>query len=748
LAFLLAAIEIHLVVWWILDVVSYGFYLLPRLDDFAPSFLLALGAVVAGRNILLNTARGWTLIILAIAMAWRLPLRALSDVGWVQGSMLLGYAICAVYVLWPKTPVRVRVSSGPLSPDQDNWREWLLTSLSDPAVKATPDRFFLTVFYLVFYIVVFFTWQTLARASPPQLVLLLSVIGLLLIGPFIFLLKKRYMQAKAESAVQELERSGQRRPILYLRAFEHDRYANKAPLLNYVLTVSLPTAEQRVVNVLRRYGPVIAIGRPKERLPELGAARFYVDDAHWQAKVADVARVSQLVVWMTGTSPGLKWEIAHLIEKYPPQQIILWAHPWLYPGDAEEREQQWQQFRETMGSAFPRPLPDKLGSTRFIHFDAQFNPIAVTQEGGRSADQTALARLLADKGATPAPRWRARKQAAAGDRPPGARLARAAMLAAAGGIAVAGATFALHETLAPGKPVWRLLHDESRYTLTGHQNLVRSLTVTPDGKLLLSSSQDQTIKMWTLADRREVRSIPASYTTYLAVTPDGRTLVASADTFIKVLDLASGRELRSFKAHTNSIYGVVITPDGRSVVTGSSDDTIRIWDLANGRELRRISAPGYTELCLSPDGRYLVAGGIAAPIKVWDLAGGRELRTLSGHSDWIGSIVVTPDSRQVVSASADKTLKVWDLASGRELRTLSGHTERVVRVAVTPDGMRVISGGTDTSVKIWDLASGRELRSFSGHSGAITAMAVTPDGDFVITGGTDKTIKFWPLREP
>jgi hypothetical protein len=249
-------------------------------------------------------------------------------------------------------------------------------------------------------------WRSLPRNNIPPLLDLL--VSLLLIGPFISLLRKRFTQARARSAEQEIADAGSRRPVLYLRSFEHDRYTRRTPLLNYILTVPLPTLEQRVVNVLQSYGPVIAIGRPNERLPELGAARFYVDDEHWREKVADMARVSQFVLCMNGLTEGVKWELSHLIQHYPPQQLILWAHPWLYPGGAADRELQWVNFRPSLGSLFSQPLPERLGETRFIHFDSQFTAIPVVHHAiiGKGFYEKALNEFLNAKGAKPQPRRR------------------------------------------------------------------------------------------------------------------------------------------------------------------------------------------------------------------------------------------------------------------------------------------------------------------------------------------------------
>jgi hypothetical protein len=178
----------------------------------------------------------------------------------------------------------------------------------------------------------------------------------------------RYLRrVYAHTAEEELKRNDARRPIFYLRSFSLEVWDK--PTLRMLLQDDT-TAEQKLVNALKKYGPVIAIGRPGEVLPSLGAARFYVTDGQWQQKVADVANVSELVVWTTGTSEGLRWELSHLLERVPTARLILFAHPHLLGGlTAREREQEWHTFRTTLGAMLPASLPDHLGRIRFIYFD-------------------------------------------------------------------------------------------------------------------------------------------------------------------------------------------------------------------------------------------------------------------------------------------------------------------------------------------------------------------------------------------
>src|SRR5262249_20695633 len=157
--------------------------------------------------------------------------------------------------------------------------------------------------------------------------------------------------------------------------------------------------EQTMTGVIGRCGPVLAIGRPGEALPALGAARFYVTHELWQEKVADVATVSQFVVWASGTTLGLQWEITHLLPSLPPEKLILWAHPHLLDLDANEREVEWSRFVDGFGALFPRPLPRRLGDTRFFAFAPDFEPVAFAERrwSQGSAQSHALTTLLQRK---------------------------------------------------------------------------------------------------------------------------------------------------------------------------------------------------------------------------------------------------------------------------------------------------------------------------------------------------------------
>ena len=187
---------------------------------------------------------------------------------------------------------------------------------------------------------------------------------------------------------EQLLASDPRRPVVYLRSFEADReivlrpdgFWNRAAtiLFDYAVTFS---PEQEIAEVLNRLGPVTAIGKPGEPLPELGAARLYVGDADWKAKVTDMMARSRLVIIRTGSTPNLEWEMEQAMARVPRRQILF-----VSLGDAKKTAVFDQYFERRFGRVLPSdktavtPLWMKLMSTgkyvvgKIIYFDEALKP--------------------------------------------------------------------------------------------------------------------------------------------------------------------------------------------------------------------------------------------------------------------------------------------------------------------------------------------------------------------------------------
>src|SRR5436309_116764 len=119
----------------------------------------------------------------------------------------------------------------------------------------------------------------------------------------------------------------------------------------------------------------------------------------------------------------------------------------------------------------------------------------------------------------------------------------------------------------------------------------------------------------------------------------------------------------------------------------------------------RHTLQGHSEVifCIawSPDGRVLASGALDNTIRLWDGQTGQHVRTLEGHSEGIFSITWSPDGRVLASSSPDNTIRLWDGHTGQAMRTLEGHTDNIKSLSFSRDGRLLASKSHDNTVRIW-----------------------------------------------
>jgi hypothetical protein len=190
----------------------------------------------------------------------------------------------------------------------------------------------------------------------------------------------------AESAVAD----DQRAPVVFLRPFTLDKLRTVRRLSSRVRISPWeefePRFEQRLARVLRGVGPFIAVGDPAERLPQLGAARFYVGDDEWQAQVDALIARASIVVLHAGTGEGITWEVNRVVAEDRPQRLVL-----SLPLDAKRRAGTRQARYAAFRPLFPRPLPETIGHSQFVFFDHDWTPHLLGNSAPVGDDERALA---------------------------------------------------------------------------------------------------------------------------------------------------------------------------------------------------------------------------------------------------------------------------------------------------------------------------------------------------------------------
>ncbi len=262
--------------------------------------------------------------------------------------------------------------------------------------------------------------------------------------------------------------------------------------------------------------------------------------------------------------------------------------------------------------------------------------------------------------------------------------------------------------------LWDAMTGALQKTIKAHGNAIGNtrpishggaVVFSPDGKKLISGSLDGTIRLLNVDDNEKKSLVGLFQTGPL------------------------GKKRPILKGHTDQILTIALSPDGKTVASGSADKTIRLWD-TNTLKLK-FTLAGHTEdiqaLAFTPDGLTLASGCRDGSIYLWDTLTGKYSGSVIGNGLFteppllprkdddppnikargrsaVSALLFSEDGKTLVNGNRDGTIHFWDIDSSQIRTTLSGQSG-LRSVTISPDGSTLASGGSDGTVLIWKLLS-------------------------------------------
>ncbi len=302
--------------------------------------------------------------------------------------------------------------------------------------------------------------------------------------------------------------------------------------------------------------------------------------------------------------------------------------------------------------------------------------------------------------------------------------------------------------------------------LAGHTNTVNRLVAAPDGRRLISASNDHTIRVWDL-------DAPAKGDEPIVLNARTREdlLKRKASKVPPPIEakVAVQEAERVLTEHKEWVLGLGLSRDGKVLASGDDQGGVIVWDAPAGTELRRWRVKGWTwALALAPDASLLCVServplvfdsGRHTGLKLWDPQQGAVRHDLGKlfAKEMIAAAAFSPDGKLLAVARGGEidgtkgSVTLVDPAAGKKLRELTpGHLNGATDLAFAPDGATLFSAGRDTVVRAWHMPDGKLIKEFGTPRGGqfkdwIHAVAVSPDGRHLAAADMAGAVHVWSL---
>lgn len=289
------------------------------------------------------------------------------------------------------------------------------------------------------------------------------------------------------------------------------------------------------------------------------------------------------------------------------------------------------------------------------------------------------------------------------------------------------------------------LQNSQYLNLSDHQDQVTAVEFSPNGQYIASASLDKTVKIWNIQGNL-VKNITQYQAAVIALnySQDGQYLAtASADNLIKIWD-SQGNLYQSFPAREGGINALTFSPNSQLLATTSNDATVRMWDLQGNLKQTFKQDQPILSLKFSPDGSKIITSNQDHYIYIFDLKG-QIISKFNAHDNLIRNITISPNGQELATVSDDLTIKIWDL-QGNLLHNLKGHQETILTVAFSPNGETLATGSKDQTIRLWLLKKPDQSLIFKGHENNLTRVAFSPDNQIIASTASDNTLRLWDLK--
>jgi WD40 repeat protein len=304
---------------------------------------------------------------------------------------------------------------------------------------------------------------------------------------------------------------------------------------------------------------------------------------------------------------------------------------------------------------------------------------------------------------------------------------------------------------------------DTRLELVGHRDSIKDVTISPDGLLVATCSEDKTVRLWYTTGRKRIKAMIGHEkpVNTVAFSASGVFLASgSDDKTVRLWHVQKRFCITALVGHAGPVTGVAYSSAESILASSSEDGTVRLWNAQERLPLQIMGAHDgpASDVAFSPDGRLLASGGMDHTVRMWEVGNRAERRELAviPVNDSVRRLAFSPDGALLAVALEGSGMVLLDVATKEKLVSVfyaDYNTNCVRGIAFSPDGALLAMASLDGEVRLWKVdrlsagKQGRALRVLRGHEGGLTAVAFSTDGALMATASHDSTARLWAVKK-
>jgi len=281
----------------------------------------------------------------------------------------------------------------------------------------------------------------------------------------------------------------------------------------------------------------------------------------------------------------------------------------------------------------------------------------------------------------------------------------------------------------------------------GHIGAVTGVAV--HGKLVVSCGEDGTVRVWDLASRRQIHSYRGhtGWVFATAISADGEVVASGGDDgMIRLWRRHTGEPVGVLVAHTRRVRSLAFARAGRLLVSGAEDGQVCLWDTERPGLLRVMDTPKCPvwSVSIGCSDTLIAATGEDEFVRLYDMPTGRLLDEKAGHRDWVRSVAFAAAVPLLATGSGDRTVRLWSVGDNSltPVRAIDVQMARVRCVELSAQADLILAAGEDATLRAFTAEGPAGKRQMPPGVDWVRALAMTPDGE-VVAGCEDGALRVW-----